>query len=75
MTNKQLDQFQADFFLLEDEISVNCRWLQNLLREKNSKTAIISAELTKANLTIGLLQSKISRLESDMPKYRLDVRV
>lgn len=63
-----IEKFLSDYFRPDDEISVNCAWLQAQL-----------IELNKIKREIALLKEKNELqsllLEINQPKYRLDVTV
>lgn len=74
MTEKALDQFMRDYFAEHDEVSVNCRWLQEQLRNGTASNRSLEVELKKAQYQIEILRSKVISMEMDMPQYRLNVK-
>lgn len=70
MTVKQIEQFRCDYFGKDEEIAVNCVWLQQLLASNDKLTRQITA-LHNEN---DLLKSRLAMRDIDIPQYRLDVR-
>ena len=68
MTDKRLSYFMCDYFKENEEIAVNCRWLQEQLRLVDSISRINQQLLDKIELQQSLLNAK-------QPKYRLDITV
>ena len=70
MENKELDQLLCDYFTEAEEIAVNARWLQSELKKIAELQRIIKTIKHKNELlqTLALLQ------DTDIPKYRLNIK-
>ena len=67
MKDKELDAFMRDYFRNDEEISVNCNWLQDQLR--------LLSELERTNhKLLDIIEIKNELLAIKEPKYRLNVR-
>ena len=67
MKDKELDAFMRDYFRNDEEIAVNCNWLQDQLR--------LLSELERTNhKLLDIIEIKNELLAIKEPKYRLNVR-
>lgn len=74
MTPKQQDQLMCDYFNPTDTISVSCRWLQEKLQELERLKLNSKNQFRDLEQTVSMLKSKVARLESELPTYKLDLR-
>lgn len=63
----KIEEFRVDYFRDDEEISVNCLWLQELL--KNNETLAIKLLQEKENMK--RLLSKVNTLETENWSLRL----
>ncbi len=67
MISKEIDQLKCDYFKYGERISVDCSWLQGILREK---------EATERKLRVAEALVETLRVLRDvgLPTYTLDIQ-